>query len=100
MTSSTTQLAVDTVLTKTEAQTSRVTRGEALVVLIDQRQLHRFNTVGTRVWELCDGRDVGAIVEVIVQEFEVERGPAHADVLQFLEQLLQLGALEVSRSSP
>jgi hypothetical protein len=90
----TSALTPDTRLSKIAAHSSRVTRGEALVVLIEQRQLHRLNDVGTRVWELCDGRSVGEIVNVIVDEFEVERSLAHTDVTRFLEELLKCGALE------
>jgi hypothetical protein len=91
-------LDADSILHKVDGQASRVTQGEALVVLAEQRQLHRLNAVGTRVWELCDGRPVGAIVEAIVDEFEVDGPHAHSDVLTFLEQLLALGALRVQVS--
>jgi hypothetical protein len=80
---------------KISAQASRVTRGEALVVMIEQRQLHRLNPVGSRVWELCDGRSVASIVAAIVSEFEVEADVATRDVCEFLATLQGLGALEV-----
>jgi pyrroloquinoline quinone biosynthesis protein D len=41
--------------------------------------------VGERIVELIDGkRSVGEIVEVLVNEFEVERGVAEADTLDFI----------------
>jgi len=80
---------------KISGQASRVTRGEALVVLIEQRKLHRLNPVGSRVWELCDGRSVASIVDTIVGEFEVETGVATRDVCEFLGTLRELGALEI-----
>lgn len=83
------------VVQKINAQASRVTQGEALVVLIESRQLHRLNPVATRVWELCDGRDVASIIARIVDEFAVEPEVASQDVCEFLEQLLQLGALQL-----
>jgi hypothetical protein len=92
-------LDADSILHKVDGQASRVTQGEALVVLAEQRELHRLNAVGTRVWELCDGRSVGAIVNAIVAEFEVDPPLAQADVLAFLEQLLGLGALRLQDAS-
>ena len=80
---------------KIDAQASRVTRGEALVVLIEQRKLHRLNPVATRVWELCDGRAVAGIVAAIVAEFEVETDVATRDVCEFLETMQGLGALKI-----
>jgi hypothetical protein len=70
-------------------------RGEALIVLTEQRKLHRLNGVGTRVWELCDGRALSSIVQAIVAEFEVEPEVAVRDVTVFVEELRGLGALQV-----
>jgi hypothetical protein len=72
---------------------ARVVDGKALIVILDKRQLHTLNAVGTRVWELCDGRTVGAIADVITAEFAVERARALGDVQRFVAQLQQVGAL-------
>jgi pyrroloquinoline quinone biosynthesis protein D len=87
-------LNAESIPKKINGQASRVLSGEALVVLIEQRELHRLNGVATRVWELCDGRSVHEIAQEIVREFEVELDVALSDVLQFVERLVQLGALE------
>jgi len=83
------------IVRKISAQASRVTRGEALVVMIEQRKLHRLNPVGTRVWELCDGRSVLSIVDAIVAEFQVEADVAMRDVCEFLLSLQSLGAIMI-----
>jgi hypothetical protein len=93
------KLSPESVLQKVSAQASRVTRGEALVVLIEKRTLHRLNDVGTRVWELCDGRSLGEIACAISREFEVEPAQAASDVLAFVEELLGLGALQLREAS-
>jgi len=66
--------------------------GKAIVITIDHNQLHVLNALGTRVWQLADGRPIDAIVEQIVLEFAVEREQAKADVLAFAEQILAVGA--------
>ncbi len=86
-------ISASSVPRKVERHASRVLAGEALVVVMDQRALHRLNEVGTRVWELCDGRSVDAIVDSIVEEFDVVRDTAQQDVLHFLGELLAAGAL-------
>lgn len=73
---------------------ARVVDGKALIVVIDGKQLHTLNEVGTRVWELCDGRSVEEIASQIVAEFEVDLDRARADVLRFVAELDELGALE------
>jgi hypothetical protein len=75
---------------------ARVVEGKALIVVIDHKQLHTLNEVGTRVFELCDGgRTVQAIADAIMDEFEVDAATALRDVERFVAQLSALGALEV-----
>jgi hypothetical protein len=74
---------------------ARVVEGKALIVVIDQRRLHTLNEVGTRIWELCDGRELGAIVKCVVDEFEVDAPSAERDVQAFVQELTTLGALEL-----
>ena len=80
--------------TKNPRIAARVVDGKALIVVVDHRQLHTLNGVGTRIWELCDGRSVGGIADAITQEFEVDRDAALRDVLKFVAELRQVGALE------
>lgn len=73
---------------------ARTIDGKAVLVVLDAHALHALNEVGTRVFELCDGtRDVQAIAETIVREFEVEPAVALADVERFLLELSNAGAL-------
>jgi 2-polyprenyl-3-methyl-5-hydroxy-6-metoxy-1,4-benzoquinol methylase len=80
---------------KISAQASRVIDGEALVVMIHERKLHRLNSVATRVWELCDGRSIADIAAAIGAEFEVELAVAREDVREFIAELLGLGAVQL-----
>ena len=82
-------------LCQSERTACRVIDGKAVVITIDQNQLHVLNAVGTRVWELADGRSFAQIVADIVEEFEVEPARARLDVQSFVEQLLALGALQM-----
>jgi hypothetical protein len=73
---------------------ARVVDGKALIVVVDAKRLHTLNEVGTRVWQLCDGRSVRAIAEVLAAEFEVGLADAQRDVERFVAELERLGALE------
>jgi hypothetical protein len=83
------------VLRQSERTACRVIDGKAVVITIDQNQLHVLNAVGTRVWELADGRSFEQVVAGIVREFEVEPERARLDVQGFVEQLLAMGALRL-----
>lgn len=80
---------------KNSRNAARVVDGKALIVVIDRKQLHTLNAVGTRVWELCDGRSIDAIVESIMSEFDVDGPTALRDVQHFLAELRELGVLDV-----
>ena len=82
-------------LRQSERTACRVIDGKAVVITIDQNQLHVLNAVGTRVWELADGRSFEQVVAGIVREFEVEPERARLDVQGFVEQLLAMGALQL-----
>jgi hypothetical protein len=82
-------------LLQNERTACRVIGGKAVVITIDENQVHVLNSVGTRVWELCDGRPLNAIVDEIVVEFEVERTRARLDVCAFAERLIAVGAARV-----
>jgi hypothetical protein len=56
------------------------------------------NKVGAFIWELLDGsRDGAAVVEALVDRFEVGRSEAEADYLAFLTQLRSLNAVVSTR---
>lgn len=85
---------------KAQRIAARVVDGEALVMVIDRRELHRLSEVGTRVFELCDGvSTMDTIVAAIVREFEVEPEVARSDIEQFLTQLSAAGALSLSEGA-
>jgi hypothetical protein len=81
-----------------ERTASRVIDGKAVVITIDRNQLHVLNDVGTRVWQLADGRSLEQIVEAVVSEFDVDRPRAEADVRRFIEELLSVGAAQLRRA--
>lgn len=82
-------------LHQSERTACRVIDGKAVVITIDQSELHVLNSVGTRVWELSDGRAMRSVVDQIVEEFEVTRLCAVEDVVAFARKMLAVGALEV-----
>lgn len=92
-------LTEETCLLQGDRTASRVVNGKAVLVLIDEQKLHTLNEVATRIWELADGRNLGAIADAIAHEFAVDRTQALEDARRFATQLVDARALEV-RSSP
>lgn len=78
---------------------NRVVEGVAVVVVLDSQRVYRLDPVGTRIWELCDGRSCGQICDQLVAEFEVARTEAFADLADFVRQLHGVGALSLEQTS-
>lgn len=72
----------------------RVLDGEAVVLSQKRGEVIGLSEVGSRLLDLCDGtRDVAAILEVVAEEFDVEREQLERDANDFFGQLLEIGVL-------
>jgi hypothetical protein len=60
------------ILSRSPRTAWRVIEGEAVILSLDTKAFRGLNPVGSRVWELIDGRrSVDEIVEAIAREFDV-----------------------------
>ncbi len=60
----------------------------------DVESLYTLNEVGARIWELIDGkREVREIRNLLLREFEANEVQIDADLLAFLDQLSEIGAI-------
>lgn len=61
----------------------------------DMNAIYTLNRVGCRIWELLDGeQSLEAIADIIVGEFEVSRPEAEADLVAFIQELEEVGAVQ------
>jgi hypothetical protein len=78
---------------------SRKIAGELIIVPIRRSAseidcIYAGNEVAARIWELIDAkREVSAIRDAVVEEFEVELDIAETDLVGFLQQLEEVGAV-------
>src|SRR5581483_1521330 len=85
------------IVTRNPATAWRVIAGEAVVLSLDSKTLRGLNPVGSRVWELIDGRrSTDEIAARLVQEFDVDLARALQEVDVFVRQLLAKGLLTES----
>jgi Coenzyme PQQ synthesis protein D (PqqD) len=74
----------------------RVYEGEAVIVSPETSMLHTLNAVGTFIWEAADGRTaLDAIVDRLVEAFEVDHATAARDAETFIDELSRRGLLTV-----
>ena len=71
---------------------------EALVVDVKGGMLYPLNSVGARIWDLCDGaRSVDEIVGVLAAEFEAPEPTIRADAIEFIERLADAKLVSIER---
>jgi len=80
------------IVAKAPTTASRIIEGEAVILSMETKVLRGLNPVGSRIWELIDGRrSVEEIAHLIIQEFDVQPEEAAKDVRSFVDELLGRG---------
>jgi hypothetical protein len=73
---------------------SRSIDDTAYVLNPETSELHAFNEVGGRIWELIDGRrTIQDVIAAISAEYDVEPEVAEADVVEFVGTLVDKGVV-------
>ena len=74
---------------------------EAVVLDVKKGLLYPLNTVGARVWALCDGaRSIDRIVDAIVAEFDAAPDTIRHDVTTFIAELVSAGLVTCDPPAP
>lgn len=62
-------------------------------------ELHRFNEVASRIWELAEQQcTVAEVIETVVEEYNADPLVAEKDCLEFISQLKEKGLVELTAS--
>lgn len=70
--------------------------GEAVILDLKSGVYYGLNPVGARVWSLIqEPRTVGAVLETLLEEYDVEPGCCEAELFALLEDLAGRELLEV-----
>jgi hypothetical protein len=84
----------ETVVRRAPTALSRAFEHEMAVILPTASAVRVLNEVGARIWALADGRTLSQILDVLVNEYEVERTQLRVDAEAFLSELQSRGLLE------
>ena len=70
--------------------------GETVLLDLASESYFGLDAVGTRVWGLLEsGASVGHMLDVLLDEYEVERDVLEKDVGELLEKLLEAGLIKL-----
>ncbi|MCA9603869.1 MAG: PqqD family protein [Myxococcales bacterium] len=79
----------------------RVLGGEGVVILQKAAEVLVTNECGARILELLvEGRPVGQVVDIVCDEYEIDEKTANADIVQFVDELMNAGAIRRHSESP
>ena len=79
---------LSTILTKSPDAAYRTYDGQATIVLPSLARVNVLNEVGSAIWERIDGRrSLAEILDGIVDEFDITRDQAAADLEAFIADL-------------
>lgn len=71
--------------------------GEVVILHLDDGVYYGLNAVGTRIWQLVqEPRALRALVDAIVDEFDVDRQRCESDVAALVQELNARGLVTIS----
>ncbi len=88
-------LSPDALVSQSARTASRIVEGRAVVIVIDAHRLHALSEVGTRIWELAEGRSIAEIARTLTLEYDVDHSTALTDTRAFVAEMLDLGAVTI-----
>ncbi len=79
---------------KSDRVASRIIDQEAVIVLLNKQETIVLNELGSRLWELIDGKNnIDKLAQIIASEFDITYAEALKDIVEFVEDLVQREAI-------
>ena len=70
--------------------------GETVLLDLASESYFGLDAVGTRVWQLLhDGKKQAELVEILLNEYEVERETLEKDIAELLDRLSEAGLISI-----
>ena len=90
------QISKSSTIVAAKDQVSCDLAGEAVILNLKSGVYYGLNPVGARVWSLIqEPRTVGAVLEALLEEYEVDPGRCEGDLLLLLDELIGRDLLEI-----
>jgi hypothetical protein len=86
---------LNTIPARSGAAATTKTGMECIIVpladnIADMNSMYTLNETGAFIWEKIDGRNsIGTIIEALMNEYDVDRETAEADVFEFIGRMEQ-----------
>jgi len=85
---------LDSKLTIPPQVMSRLVGDETVLLDLESGLYFGLDNVGQCIWDsVSEGKDLGATVDAVVAEYDVDKAQAEADVIEFASTLVERGLL-------
>jgi hypothetical protein len=75
---------------KSPSTASQIIDDEAVIIVPSEQMVNVLNPVGSRIWDLADGKkNIAEIAEILTQEFDVSYETAIEDAIEFTRDLAE-----------
>lgn len=91
-------ITLETRIRRAEDAAWRIIDGQAVVVSADAQRMRVLNEVGSRIWDLADGRCLKDISQTLVAEFDAEPAQIESDTIAFATDLVARGMLVIAEA--
>lgn len=91
-------ISADTSIMLDENVVSCELDGEVAILNMNDGVYYGLNPIGTIIWKLIEMEncvDITKIVEMILDEYEVNKDTCHKDIIELVEQLVKNGLVQI-----
>ena len=82
---------------KSSSAAYQIIDGEAVIILPSEQMVNVLNPVGSRIWDLSNGRkNIAEIAEILAHEFDVSYETALKDAIEFTGDLAEKNVMGFS----
>ncbi len=92
----TTKLGMDTVVSRAEGFSTAQVQDDLMMLNLEQGAYYSLDSIGAEIWKLLDHpATVQALVNQLLERYQVSPAQCEADVLAFLEEIQKYGMILV-----
>jgi hypothetical protein len=95
MTATAVSVTPSSILVRSDDVLHQEVGGEAVLLDLASETYFALDPVGTRIWELLDGRPLDAILHTLCDEYDAAPARIEADLLQLAASLADAGLIRV-----
>ncbi len=90
------QIQLDNIIARNEAMLTADLLDEMVMMNIDKGEYYGLNLTSSHIWNLLENAiSVSGICEALLKKFEIDPATCQQDVLQVLDEMVELGVVEI-----